>query len=117
LAIVSVVLLIGLVASCGKEEPRFKILSSPAYTASTQDSVTNSLYDQYFSKMKRAVNEDNLWLQYRDDVLPLVKQEMNNKNPAYGLMCVVKADKYRIRVRTVWTTKPNFQSYYQVWEN
>jgi len=121
LAIVGVVLLIGLVASCKSDEPepRFKVLESVQYTAATQDSVGNTLYDKYFKGMTFVPPDaggKELSDQYWPDIRSLVTAEMQNKDPSYGLMVIVKADNYRLRIRTYWNPRPQYSWAYLVYK-
>jgi hypothetical protein len=118
LVTVGIVLLIGLVASCGeKSEPRFKVIESMEYTEATGDSVSATLTNKHLDGMQRLLNtEIDLWRQYYTDVYPLIRTEMQNKNPLYGLIMIIKADNYRIRYRGYWTTKPDFTGSYSVWQ-
>jgi hypothetical protein len=117
LAIVGVVLLIGLIASCGKDEPRFKVIESMAYTEATRDSVSATLTSKHLGGMKRVENEETLWnQQYSTDVRKLIGEELQKKNPSYGLILIVKADNYRIRYNTTWRTKPDFTGSYSIWQ-
>jgi len=118
LAIVSVVLLIGLIASCGGDpEPRFKVIESMEYTQATMDSVSDALDKKHLSGMKELENEKALWeQQYRTDVRKLIGEELQKKNPAVGLILIIKADNYRIYYRTKWETKPDFSGTYGIYQ-
>jgi hypothetical protein len=112
LAIVGVIMLIGLIASCGdSSKPRVMVIDSMAYSTATQASVDDTLYKKYLAGMSEVKNgtEEAIEEQYWLDISPLITAEMNKKNPLYGLIIIIKADNYRIRYRIIWTTKPNYR--------
>jgi len=118
LVIVGIVMLIGLVASCGKDEPRFQVIESMSYTTATENSVYHTLTNKYLKEMQ--LLDDNLakavWTEKRSDVYALLDKEMQNKNPSFGLIVIVKADEYRMRCMCYWDGKPNYETYYTVWK-
>ena len=120
LAIVGVVLLTELIASCGGDsEPRFKVIETMEYTAATQNSVYSKLDNKHLSGMTDVTdNAGNkvFFDQYWSDLKPLIDTEMQNKNPSNGLILIVKADNYRLRYRTAWATKPAYRGWYRLYK-
>jgi len=120
LVIVSVILLIGLVASCKSDdpEPQFKVIESKAFTAYSDTNLTNQLSDWRNQKSggKQALsNPDVIWNQYKNDINKLISDEMNKKNPAYGLLLVVKVDSYKLIGACRWTNKPSWSTRYSMY--
>jgi hypothetical protein len=118
LVIGSVIMLIGLIASCGSE-PEVKVLESMAYTEATRNNVENILIKNHFEKMTYVSDDTEgrqIISQYWPDINPLVNAELDKKTPSYGLMIVFKAGKYKIRIRTAWKTKPTYDWYWQVYK-
>jgi hypothetical protein len=117
LAVVSVILLIGLIASCSENpEPQFKIIESMEYTATNETGVRYTLIDKHLSKKQYLPSADaqSIWAQYRSDVRPLITQEMQNKNPAIGLFMVIKVDQYMVLGKVYWDGKPGWAMNYWV---
>jgi len=111
LIVIGGILLVGLIASCGEDsEPRIKVLESLAYTTATQETVASTLANKYLSGMAevRDGTQEAIETKYWPDTESLIDAEMKKKSPSYGLMMIIKADNYRIRYRTYWTTKPDY---------
>jgi hypothetical protein len=121
LAIVGVVLLTGLIVSCnsGDSEPRFKVIESTVYIATTQDSVNNTLFNKHLSRISDVTDNagnKEFFDQYWPDLKPLIDAEMQNKDPPYGLIIILKADNYRLYYRTAWATKPVYNGWYRLYK-
>jgi hypothetical protein len=97
LAIVGVVLLIGLIASCGDNEPRFKIIESKEYNNENGQALMNALYAKHLDGKKSLSKEiaDQLFITYWSDLEPILNAEMKNKLPTVGLIVVLKVDTYK----------------------
>jgi len=96
LAIVGVVLLIGLITSCGESpEPRFKIIESKEYTTENAQALMNALYDKHLNgktSMPSATARPIMDSYWENDLRPLIDAEMKNKLPTVGLIIVLKVD-------------------------
>jgi len=126
LVIVGVILLIGFVASCGGDsEPQFKVIESKAYTAANDKEDTDQLNYYYNQKAGGkspypggdvAGGAKEIYTRYRSDVTNVIDDEMGKKNPAYGLLLVVKVDKYKLIGRVRWTNKPYWSLSYWMFD-
>jgi len=118
LVTVGVILLIGLIASCGEKEPQFKVIESKAFTAYSDQDLTNQFQDWRNQKSggKQALsNPEVIWNQYKSDIDKLISDEMNQKNPPYGLLLVVKVDSYKLIGACRWTNKPIWSTRYSMY--
>jgi len=114
LAIVGVVLLIGLIASCGGDEPRFKVIDSNEYNAANMQVVGDALWDKYVKDKKPLSNPETIFASYKKDVDPLITNEMNKKNPTVGRFIVIKMDQYLMFTMCYWDNKPAWKTQYWI---
>ena len=99
LTIFSVVLLIGLIASCGGNEPQFKVIESREYTAGNKDAVVAILRDKHFSGKTYLSNAPTIMEPYWNDVNPLIASAMGKmSSTAAGLVLVIKVDTYKMLI-------------------
>lgn len=98
LAVVSVILLIGLIASCGgSPEPQFKVIESREYTAANRDVVWAMLYDKHMNGKSSLSNPNIIMEPYWDNVWPLIRTEMGKmSSTAAGICVVLKVDTYKL---------------------
>jgi hypothetical protein len=109
LAIVGVVLLMGLVASCGgNDEPQFKTIETMEYKGEQQGTnwalTRDTLWSKYWpgkNSLESALAQQ-IHTQYRNDIVPLMREKLLEKNPAAGLFMVIKVDKYKMLCFTYW---------------
>jgi len=109
LVIVGVVMLVGLIASCSDDpEPRFMVIESREYTAanSTDDENQYLAWQSQKNGGRQALdNPETYYAQYRTDANRMVNDELGKKNPAYGLLLVLKLDNYKLVGRVYWTNR------------
>jgi hypothetical protein len=109
LVTVGIILLIGLIASCGeKAEPQFKLVESKEYSATSDADDREQLNVWYYQKYAEKTPLQNgtaIYEQYRSDIRTLVNDELGKKNPAYGILIVLKVDHYKLIGRVRWTDK------------
>jgi hypothetical protein len=121
-AIVGIILVIGLIASCGDgTEQQYKIIESREYTAANDEEDREKRNAYYYEKYAGKTNlgsakADEIWKQYQRDINRVISDEMGRKNPAYGLLMVVKVDNYKLIGRCRWTDKPNWNMSYWVFD-
>ena len=97
LVIVGIILLIGLIASCGGNEPRFKTIESREYTVATRVMVVAALRDKYMSGKSSLSNAKTIMEPYWNDVWPLIRTEMGKmSSSAAGMAVVIKVDTYKL---------------------
>jgi len=97
LVVVGVIMLVGLVASCGGEEPRFKVIDSREYNAANKEAVWTALYDKHMNGKSSLSNASTIFEPYKNDVWDLVKKEMGKMSSvAAGICVVIKVDTYKL---------------------
>jgi len=97
LAVVSIILLIGLIASCGGDEPQFKVIESREYTEANKEIVRSALYDKHLNGKPKLDNAETIMEPYWDYVWPLIRTEMGKmSSTAAGTCVVIKVDTYKL---------------------
>jgi hypothetical protein len=100
LAIVGVVLLTGLIASCGDNEPRFKVIAAKEYTNANFSKVWEELWVKHINgKPALSVAErDTIYNTYQYDVWDLIVPEtLKMSSTADGVCLLLKIDQYKLQ--------------------
>jgi len=117
LAIVSVVLLIGLIVSCGGNEPQFKVIESRQYDTTNQNFVRDVLLDKYFKGKTPLSNPNTIMEPYWNDVWPLIRAEVQKYAPGVVVWIVMKVDTYKLLGRTYYNTNGNIGISFFIFNN
>jgi len=110
LIVVGVILLVGLIASCGGDsEPEFKVIESRAYNSANQEATYKALYNKYMPGKSYLSNGQQIYNSYKNDLEPLLLDELKNKRPAFGtgLVTVLKVSSSYKTIGYLFYTSPS----------